>query len=252
MASLSAVSQTASSAPFSDPRALSLAQKSISALTGGIPIRDVTLNATIISIWANKSQTGFGTFSAQGSRQSRVDRNLSGVTRSDVRSLNNGTPAGAWSTNSSPASAYASHNCWTESAWFFPGLTSLAQFANPAFVFRYIGIEQHGGVAVQHIQVFQRDRQDKTRILQRLTTTDFYLDVNSLLPMALAFKQHSDTDVNTDLPIEIRFANYQQPAKGVSVPYHFQELSNGTVVEDVTVTSTALNTGLPANTFSLQ
>jgi hypothetical protein len=249
--SLSVVAQTGSTTQVSDPTALSLAQKSLAALSGGNSIADVTLNATVISIWGGQSQTGSGTFAAQGWGQSRIDLNLGGGTRTDVRNLSNSVPAGAWSTNQAPASKYVSHNCWTEAAWFFPGLTSLAQFANSSFVFRYIGLEQHSGLTVQHIQVFQAAPQDKTGTTQRLTTTDFYLDANSLLPMALAFKEHSDTDVNTDLPIEIRFANYQQPTKGILVPYHIQELLNGTVVQDVTVTSSAVNTGLPAATFSL-
>ncbi len=238
-------------ASVSDPTALSLAQKSIAALTGGASISDVTLSTNVVSIWGSDNETGSGTFTAQGTMQSRVDLNLSGGTRSDVRN-NNGAPGGAWTANSSAASAYANHNCWTESAWFFPALTSLSQSANPAFVFRYIGLEQHGGMSTQHIQVFQLNPQDKTGIIQRLSTTDFYLDASSLLPLALAFKNHADNDVNTDLPIEVRFANYQQPTKGVLVPYHFQKLVNGTVVQDVTVSTAVFNTGIQSTAFSLQ
>jgi len=224
----------------------------MAALTGGASISDVSLNANVISIWGTDYETGSGTFTGQGTSQSRVDVSLTDGTRSEVRNLTNGVPKGAWSVSAAPPTAYSNHNCWTEAAWFFPALTSLSQFANPSFVFRYIGPEQHAGIAVQHIQVFQLNAQDKTGTIQRLTTTDFYLDARSSLPVALAFKNHADNDVNTDLPVEIRFANYQQPTKGVLVPYHFQKLLNGTVIQDVTVTGATFNTGVQSATFSLQ
>ena len=250
---LSASAQTAfQSTSLSDPTALSLARKSIAALTSGTLINDITLSTDVVSIWGSDYETGSGTFSAQAWGQSRVDLNLSGGTRSDVRNLSNGTPGGAWSANSAPASAYANHNCWNEAAWFFPALTSLSQFANPSFVFRYVGVEQHSGVRVQHIQSFQASPQDKTGTIQRLSTTDFYLDANSLLPMAVAFNEHADNNINNNFPMEIRFANYQQPVKGVLVPYHFQKLFNGSLIQDVTVTRAALNTGVSSLTFSLQ
>jgi hypothetical protein len=247
-----AIPAAAATAPTSDPSAITLAQKSIAALTSGASISDVTLSANVTSIWGSDYETGSGTFSALGWGQSRVDLNLSGGTRSDVRNLSNGTPGGAWSANSAPASAYANHNCWSEAAWFFPALTSLSQFANASFIFRYVGLEQHSGVTVQHIQSFQVSPQDKTGTIQLLSTTDFYLDANSLLPVAVAFNEHADNNLNNNFPIEIRFANYQQPAQGVLVPYHFQKLFNGTLVQDVTVTGAALNTGISSATFSLQ
>jgi len=80
---------------------------------------------------------------------------------------------------------------------------------------------------------------------------DFYLEAVSLLPLAVAFNQHPDNDLLTDIPVEIDFANYRS-INGVQVPFHFQRMFNGGVVLDVTVTNAVLNTGLSDGVFSLQ
>jgi hypothetical protein len=245
-----AISAGAANATLSDPFAITLAQKSAAALTGGLPVSDVTLGATVISILGSDSETGTGTFAAKGTSESRVDLSLSGGTRSDVRNLTNGSPGGAWNKNSSTSTAYAQHNCWTDAAWFFPALSSLTQTANPNFIFKYIGQEQHGGVATQHVQVFQIGQKDNGT-LQRLSTTDFYLDPTSSLPLAIASQTHADSNMNIDIATEVRFANYQT-VSGFQVPFHFQRMFSGVVVLDVTVTDVVLNSGLLDSGFTIQ
>ena len=240
----------AATANGSDPFAITLAQQSVAALTGGLPVSDVTLNANVISILGSDSETGTGTFEAKGTSEGRVDLNLSGGTRTDVRNALNGIPAGAWEKNGATSTAYAGHNCYTDAAWFFPALSSLTQTANPNFIFKYVGQEQHGGVSTQHIRVFQIGQQDNGTV-QRLSTMDFYLDATSNLPLAAALKVHADNDMNTDLATEIRFANYQT-VTGFQVPFHFQRILNGGVVLDVTVTNAVFNTGLLDTSFTLQ
>jgi hypothetical protein len=236
--------------PSSDPFAVSLAQKSVAALTGGAPISDVTLNGNVTSILGSDSETGTGTFRAKGTGESRVDLSLSSGTRSDVRNSPSGAPGGAWEKNGSTSTPYASANCWVDASWFFPALSSLTRTANPIFVFKYIGQEQHGGVNTQHVRVFQAPA-GGIALFQHLSTTDFYLDPTSWLPLAVAFQVHPDMDASTDIPAEVRFANYQT-VNGFQVPFHFQRMLNGGVILDVTVTNATLNTGVLDSTFNLQ
>lgn len=246
LSALSAAAQTSSSPQAgvpSDPIAISLAQKSVAALTGGAGIGDVSLTANVISVLGTDYETGAGTFSAKGLNESRVDLNLSGGTRSDVRNNLSGIPAGAWEKNRGTATPYAPQNCRSDAGWFFPALSSLSQTANPNLVFKYVGQEQHNGVGVQHIRVFRAQSPSAT-------ATDFYLDPNSFLPLAIGFNLHADNDANTNIPSEIRFANYQL-VNGVEIPFHFQRVSNGSVELDITVTSAALNTGLLDTFFTL-
>jgi hypothetical protein len=244
-----AIPAAAATASTSDQSAITLAQQSVAALAGGASVSDVTVNANVISILGSDNETGTGTFTAKGLSESRVDLNLSGGTRSDVRNATNGAPAGAWSKNGNTSTVYAGHNCYTDAAWFFPALSSLTQTANPNFVFKYIGQEQHGGVNTQHIRVYQSSSQSSP--ISALSTMDFYLDAVSSLPMAIGFESHPDNNMGANIPTEIDFANYQ-PVNGFKVPFHFQKIFNGLVVLDVTVTSATFNSGLADTLFTLQ
>ena len=236
--------------PTNDPQAVSLAQNSIAALTGGATITDVTLNANVISVIGSDYETGTGIFRAKPNGESRIDLTLSGGTRTDVRSVLTGTPIGAWQQNSGKPVPYAQHNCWTDASWFFTQFSSLAQFNNLNFALKYIGAEQHNGVAVQHIQVFQIGLNDGG-LLQRLSTLDFYLSSSSGLPIAVTFNAHDDSNMNVNVPTELDFANYQS-VNGIQVPFHFQQIVNGTVVLDVKVTGAVFDVGLSDSLFSLR
>ena len=232
----------------SDPTAISLAQQSVAALTGGAIVTDVTLSGSLTSVLGSDAANGTGTLKAKGTSESRVDLSLSsGETRSDVRNVASGTAGGAWEKDGGTPVAYAAHNCWTDAAWFFPALSSLTQTANPAITFKYIGQEVHDGVNTQHIQVFQPS---SVSLLQHLSTIDFYLDPASALPLAIDFQVHPDANASSDIPAEVQFASYQ-PVNGIMVPLQILRMLNGGVVLQITVTSATFNTGLPDSTFSL-
>lgn len=248
---ISALAQTSSQAvPTNDAQAVALAKQALATLTAGAAVSDVTFNANVISVLGSDYETGSGTFRAKVNGESRVDLALSGGTRTDVRSLSGGIPIGAWRQNAGPSVAYAQHNCWTDASWFFPPFSSLVQVANANFILKYVGLEQHNGVSVQHIQIFQFRANDGGTV-QRLSTIEFYLDATTGLPFAIAFNAHDDHNMNVNVPSEIDFANYQS-VNGILIPFHFQQLVNGVVMLDVTVTSAAFNQGLSDTLFSLQ
>lgn len=244
---ISAVYAVGQNLQTSDASAVSLAQKSFAALTGGVPVADVTLNATVISVLGSDAENGTATLEAKGTGKSRVDVSLSGGNRSDVRNLTSGVAGGAWERNGGTSTAYAQHNCRADAAWFFPALSSLTQTANASFVFKYVGKEEHNGVSTQHIQVFQTGSPQ----IQSLSTMDFYLDSTSYLPLAVAYDARADSDANTRIPTEIRFAQYQT-VNGLQIPFHFQRIFNNTLTLDVSVTNASINTGLSDAVFTLQ
>jgi hypothetical protein len=243
----------AQTAKASDPVAISAVQNALSSLVGKLPVADVSIDATVVSPSGLDSETGSGTFTAKGLNLSRTQITLSSATRTDTRNITNGIPAGQWSVNGQPASTYALHNCWTDAAWFFPAFSALAQWSNGNFVWSYVGSERHAGLNTQHLRVVQLYPQDAKSLLavQRLSTTDFYLDPVSFLPLAVVSKVHPDQDMNTDIPVEIRFADYRS-VQGVQVPFRVQKLLNGTLLLDLTVTSAVLNSGLQDSAFTLQ
>jgi len=235
----------AQSPPSSDPQALALVAKSVAAMTGGLPVSGVTLNATAIWIAGSDYFTGTATLQATGSTSSRVDLTLNGYSRTEIRTTTAGAPSGSWIVASAKAQPYAQHNCWTDAVWFFPALSSLTQAANPGFFFSYVGQEQHGGLTVQHIRVFQHLPYDPNglALVDRLSASDIYLDPVSFLPLAVAFKVHPDRNMLVDIPMEIRFANYQA-VSGIQVPFHIQRLLNGDLALDLSVTNAVMNSAV--------
>lgn len=241
------ISVFAQTSVTSDPLAISLAQKAVVAINAS-DVQNITIAGNVAWIFGSDYETGTVLLRGNILGQSRIDFFLSGGTRSDVRTIISGVASGAWQTSSGTVNSYSSANCWSDAAWFFPGISSLAQTTNPNWVFKYIGLELHGGTNVQHIQTFQPS---KVALLQHLSTIDFYLDPVSYLPFAVSSPAHPDLDAGADIPSEIRFAGYQS-INGVEVPFRIQRILNGGVVIDITVTSVAFNTGIPSTTFTLQ
>jgi hypothetical protein len=240
-------------APVSDTQALALVAKSIAALTGGLPPGGVTLNANAIWIAGSDYFTGPATLQATGTTDSRVDLNLNGFTRSEIRTASGGAPSGSWIDASAKSHSYAQHNCWTDVAWFFPALSSFSQSAAVTFFYSYAGQEQHGGLTVQHIVALQHltSPQMDLSTIDKLSATDIYLDPVSSLPLAIAFKVHPDNDMNTDIPMEIRFANYEA-VSGIQVPFHIQRMMNGSLVLDLTITNAVMTSTLSSSSSQNQ
>lgn len=238
---------SAQNPPASDPQALSYAAQSISAVTGGTVIADVTLTGTVV--W-NGSDSGAATLRARGNGESRIDLALSGGTRTEIRDAQTGTALGHWTSPNSSSGDFAAQNCWTDAVWFFPVLGSLA--LGPNVVLSYVGQENRNGLVVQHIQSYSYQPNPPLAgpTPQHLSTMDFYLDANTLLPVASVFNVHPDNNPSINLTVEIDFSNYRN-LNGVTVPLHIQKYSQGNLLVDITISQASFNTGLPLALFTI-
>ena len=90
-----------------------------------------------------------------------------------------------------------------------------------------------------------------TALTQQLSTTEFYLDATSLLPVAITFSVHPDDDAGANIPAEVRFSSYQV-TNGVVVPLRVQKYLDGGLVLDIMVSTVSLNSGLADSTFNIQ
>jgi hypothetical protein len=226
----------------SDSQAIQYAQQAIAALTGGTTVTDVTISGNATRTVGSEVGTGTGTFYAKGLYESRLDLSLSNGSRSEIRNSTN-TPQGEWLDSSGNPYQYSSFNCQTDAVWFFPTFSSLASATDSNQALTYVGLETLNGESVQHLH--------SVWFGQQLITTDFYLDATSLLPVAGNFNAHPDNDATTNIPVQALFMNYQN-VNGVQVPYHIQELLNGTLLLDFTATSAVINSGLSDNLFTIQ
>ena len=148
----------------------------------------------------------------------------------------------------------ALHNCQNIAAWFSPLSIIQAALATSA-VAQYIGRETRNGIPVDHIR-FSRQLANfrsasEAAIFSQLSQTDIYLDANTHVPLAIAWKAHFDNDYRSDVPVEIRFAGYGAN-QGVSVPARIQRLVAGSLNLDLRINSVQLNTGINDSEFAVQ
>ena len=238
-----------SQVPVSDARAVALAAQTVTALTNGISVNDVTLTGTATWTLGSDSESGAVIFLASGTGESRMDLMLSGGSRTEIRDASTGTRLGKWIAQSGASGRFAFHNCQTDAVWFFPVLGSLA--TGPNVVLLYVGQESRRGRSVQHIQSYvYSSAQPGGAALQRLSAMDFYLDATTSLPMAVTFNRHPDDDAGSNIPVEVAFSNYET-VSGVTVPMRVQEYVQGTAVLDVTIASAAFNTGISVSNFTV-
>jgi hypothetical protein len=241
---------SAQNQPQSDPQAVTLASKSIAALTGGNAISDVTITGNVTWSGGPTPETGTAALLASGTGESRMSLALPSGTRTEIRDASTGVAQGKWIAQSGASGLFASQNCATDAVWFFPALGSLA--AGPGVVLVYVGQETRNGVAVQHIQsyVYQPNPDGASPSPQELSTIDFYLDPITLLPLAINFNVHPDNNAGTNLPVEVDFSDYQV-LNGVLVPTHIQRSLQGNLLVDITISGASFNIGLPLSDFSI-
>jgi hypothetical protein len=236
--------------PASNSQAVAYSTQSMAAITGGARISDVTLTGSVT--WnGGETDTGAATLRALGTGESRMDLALSSGTRTEIRDAQTGTPVGRWINPNNVSGAFALQNCQTDAVWFFPALGSLA--LGPNVVLSYVGQETRNGATVQHIQAYgYQAGQTSTGGVnpQQLSTTDFYLDATTLLPIAITFDTHPDNNAATDLLVEIDFSNYQT-ISGVAVPMHIQRYLQGNLMVNLVLSAASFNTGLPLSIFTI-
>lgn len=235
--------------PTRDPVALTLATQSLKALAGSTALTDITLQGTANYIAGSDFESGVVTLLASGNLASRVTLNLTNGQRTEIR---NG-PAGDRIGADGVEHAMATHNCWPEADWFYPALSFQALSTDPGLGIAYIGPESKNGAAVYHLRLFRilpGQTANITSEIAGLSSQDVYLDAGSYLPLFLDFNVHPDSDMNTNIPVEIQFASYVT-LNGVKVPARIQKLLNGSLLLDLSISSAAINSGLAASNFAI-
>jgi hypothetical protein len=246
---LPASAQQASTTATQNPQAVALATNSIAVLSGTVQVADVTLTGTATRVAGSDTGSGTVTLKALGTSNSRMDLSLSDGTFSEMRTAQSGAPQGQWLATNGSYNNMATHNCFTDAAWFFPALSILSQLSNPNLIATYVGPETKAGVGVYHLRLSIQSPTDPTGLLQQLSTEDVYLSASTYLPVALVFQTHPDNDALTNILVEIDFSDYQA-VNGVQIPFSIQKFLNGSLHLEITIQSATLNSGLAVSAFS--
>ena len=232
-----------------------LLQRSLAAMTGGAALSDVTLTGSVRRIAGSNDETGTATLKALATGENRVDLSFASGLRSEVRANSDVGPAGQWSGPDGAAHAIANHNLMAGDSWFFLPFTLSGILSQQDSVITDRGQEAFDGVSVEHISIYSQFsslQADASMIalVQRLSQMELYLDSSSILPVALTFNTHPDDNALLDIPVIVRYSNFQ-PVNGTQIAFHVQKFINNTLVLDLQFQSPNFNTGLSATDFNL-
>jgi hypothetical protein len=224
-------------------------------LSPNITTHDVTLTGSANYIAGSDNETGTGTLEAIASGASSMSLTLPSGPRTEVRNLTANPPTGTWSGPDGVSHTIAYHNLLNEPSWFAPVAAISRVLASPETVATYVDAETLGSESVQHVSVIQQPAASAVSLtpafLTHVTQVDFYLDSTTSLPAAMTFTVHPDDNALVDIPIEVRFSNYQS-VNGTQIPFHVQRFLNNGLVLDLQFQSAVINSGLTPNGLAIQ
>jgi hypothetical protein len=236
-----------------DAQAVLVLQRSLAALTGTATVNDVTLTGTATRIAGSDNESGTVTLKATAIGQGRIDLSLSSGPRSEVIDISQASPVGNWSGPDGTWHPIASHNLWTDPTWFFPEFLIGRVLSNPSYAVSSVDSETLEGVAVQHLAIWLQISADAqtTKLIQGLSRMDIYLSSSTLVPVAVSFNSHPDGDESIDIPMEVKFSDYQT-AQGALVPYQVQQYIQNGLHLDLKLQTVQMNLGLSTTDFQAQ
>ena len=236
-----------------NPQPLALLQNSLASLSGKSAINDVTLTGTIEEIGGSENEEG--TVSYKGlSASYRLDMTFRDGTLSEIVSPPvNGVHSGSWVGLDGVSHIMALHNLFVDPGWA-PVLTFGNLLSSTASVFTFVGHETRNGADVFHLSAYQLSpnaSNDEAVLMKHLTQVDVYLDATTLLPVSYVYNSHPDNDALVDIPVEVRYSNYQN-VEGTEVPFHLQKFINNTLAFDLQVQNASMNTGITVSQITAQ
>lgn len=235
-----------------DAQAVSLLQRSLATVVGTNTIKDVTLTGSANWIAGSDDESGSTVLKATAIGQGRIDLSLSGGQRSEVIDISQVPPVGGWCGTDVTWHSMVAHNLLSDPTWFFPTFLISRALSTASYAISPVNAETQNGVAVEHVRIYQQSGTGQTAsLLQGLSQIDIYLNASTLLPASISFNTHADTNALVNIPIQIKFSNYQV-VQGISVPYHIQKYIQNGLALDVTLSSVQVNSGLSASEFQAQ
>jgi hypothetical protein len=223
-----------------------LLQASYASLSGGQPINDVIIRATITNFKNNEKdqQQGTAVLTAVGSGQSQVTLSLPSGNFSEIRNVSQNSATGTGvSANNVTRNVDPLDLQTRPAAWFFPALTLAPGSGSSDYSASLVAREFKYGVYVEHIAF--RPAAGYSPAFPGSGKTHVYLDASSKLPVAIAFKvsaRDPRNNVQRSMPAEIHFFDYRQVGSRM-VPHRIQVSVGQHVYSDIQVSTVSINTG---------
>jgi outer membrane lipoprotein-sorting protein len=236
--------------PRQDPQAISILNRSLAAMGGqGVAsIQDTVVKGTVSSPGSQDPTTGSVTITTKGANMFRTDSEGGGKSASVI--FNNGREmrqlGKGWQT---APSANANHKRFEH----LPGLMLAYEVVRNELSAEYVGEESIEGRSVDHVslkRVSNRgDALDET--FTRNSQIDVFVDTQTHFITKISYLLLSEIDWRRGFPMEIYFDDYRV-ANGVAVPFHQRTFFQGQAVNELRISSVAVNQGIPDSKFEAQ
>lgn len=237
-----------------DPAAVKLAMNSLKAMMPSVALSDITLSAQVIRTAGSASESGAATLDALDNGDASLTYSLGGEQHAEIVNPSS-DPRGVWADADGAWHPMAIHNTWAPTAWFAPALVLKAALDDPQLALENLGPTKLNDAAVVHL------RSSRTlpstsggpatlAMIRRLSAADIYLDATSNLPVELDFNLPPNSNAGVDIPVAVRFSDWRQSA-GAMLPFHIQKFLNGSLLDDISVSSVDVNRGLSSSSFTV-
>ncbi len=232
--------------PSRDPRAVAIAQRSISALGGAVP-SDSVATGTIELVAGSKAETGTIRLLTRGVNQTAEEIVTPEGTRANFYSREQAREA-----EGNSAKRLQLELVVTSQSACFPLPLLAAALNHPDTAFQYVGQQTLDGLAVHHIRFWNTFSSNaKMRHLAEFSVKDLWIDAATGLPRKLSFDRRAAGGAEPRIPLEVFFSDYRH-VSGVLYPFRIEKHFNGTPWATITIQSVAFNTGLSEADFPVQ
>jgi len=248
-----AYSQTTSTAT-KDSHAVTVVTNALNAMTTGILVNDLTLSTQVSRATSPTIVSGAATLEAASNGDASLTYSFADGQRGEIINTS-AAPRGAWMSADGTWHPIVLHNTWTPAAWFAPTLVMEQALNDPEWAIGDLGAVAVGGLQLEHLRFWRvlpsaSGTAATLGTIQNLSAVDAYFDMTTSLPVSLDFNLHPDSDPGTNIPVHVEYSNWQR-SSGVLMPFHIQKFFNGGLMDDFTVSSAVVNSGLSVSVFNI-
>jgi hypothetical protein len=225
------------------PTAAQFVASEASLLYGTTTVNNFAIDGNVTRTFGTDNESGTIRMQADSTGRMRIDTTIGANIREEYYSGFGETPDCIW-TDQSGQHPMSKHNCHMAGVFFAPLILAPTYEAGTNFSIALSSGDQGNAIlTISKMLASTTSDAGAVTLIQTATKAQVLFDATTFLPMGYRYPIHPDNDARTNIPVEVRFSNYQM-TNGVKFPFHIQKFVNGNLELDITVTNVAVNSNL--------
>jgi len=242
---LTAIAVAQQPAAKRDPQALTILQRSLSAM-GGVP-NDVRATGFVTITAGSATDSGTIKILARGFDKTVEEIQTPGGSRAEIFSAGEGG-------SKQGLTVEAKSLEWAASAQSgaIPSLLIASALNSSDGDYEYVGLEDLAGVKAHHVRLSASfASRPKLKHLREFSGKELWIDASSLLPLKLSFDRRDGQGAVPRIPIAYHYSDYRAVG-GVFIPFQIQKDYNGTPWATIRLSSVSVNAGISDSAFAVK